>query len=61
MSNIFTDENAKPKNVTFKKAPVRAAPPPVQIEKPAPPRIYLIEVINGGKHTEEKFSDPVKP
>lgn len=61
MSNIFSDDNSKPKTVAFRKAPApKAVAPPAQVEKPAPPRIYLIEVINGGKHTEEKFSDPVK-
>ena len=52
MSNIFTDDNPKPKNVTFKKAPACGAASGAN-RKPAPPRIYLIEVINGGKHTEE--------
>jgi pilus assembly protein CpaB len=64
MSNIFTDDNPKPKNVVFKKSPkpaVVALPPPVQVEKPVPPRIFLIEVLNGGKRAEEKFTEPVKP
>ncbi len=49
MNSVFSDGNApKPKNVVFKK------PTP---EVQAPPRIYLVQVFNGGKHTEEKFPD----
>jgi len=63
MSSIFSDDVPRTQAVAFKKPAVKApAPPPVQVEKPAPaPRIYLIEILNGGKHTEEKFSDPIKP
>lgn len=61
MAALFSDDGAKPKAVVFKK-PAKPAPvaPPVQVEKPAPPRVFIIEVMNGGKHSEEKFSDPVK-
>ncbi len=63
MSSIFSDDVPRAKAVVFKKPAVKApVQPPVQVEKPAPaPRIYLIEILNGGKHTEEKFSDPIKP
>jgi pilus assembly protein CpaB len=64
MTSIFSDDVPRAKAVAFKKPTVKAAPiqPPVQVEKPPPaPRIYLIEILNGGKHTEEKFSDPIKP
>ncbi len=51
MASVFAEGNApKPKNIAFKKAPP-------EVEKPAPPRIYLVQVFNGGKHTEEKFPD----
>jgi hypothetical protein len=45
--------------VVLKKAPV-ITPAPVQVDKPVEPRIYLIQVLNGSKKTEEKFSDPAK-
>ena len=35
--------------------PVAARRPAPQVEKPAPPRVYLVEVFNGEKRTEEKF------
>lgn len=49
MARLF-NENApeKPKDTSFRKAPP-------QVEKPVPPRFYLVEVFNGEKHTEEKF------
>ena len=49
MSSLFSDGVPKPKNPVTKK--------PVAVDKPAPPRVYLVQVLNGGKHTEEKFSD----
>lgn len=64
MSSLFAEDNPKPKNAAFKRPAVKPpapVPPPVEVEKPVPPRIYLIQVLNGGKHTEEKFSEPVKP
>jgi pilus assembly protein CpaB len=52
MSSLFSEGNApKPTSVV-----PRA---PVQVEKPAPPRLYLVEILNGGKRTEEKFNAPV--
>jgi pilus assembly protein CpaB len=50
MNSVLSDASApaKPKNVTFKKS----AP---QVQPPA--RIYLVQVFNGAKHTEEKFPD----
>jgi pilus assembly protein CpaB len=62
MSSLFSEETPKPRNVVFKRPPVKPpVQPPVQVEKPPAPRIYLIQVLNGGKHTEEKFSDPGQP
>jgi pilus assembly protein CpaB len=51
MAAVFSDgpAPAKPKQVVFKKPA-----PPVQAP---PPNVYLVQVLNGGKHTEEKFSD----
>jgi pilus assembly protein CpaB len=51
MASVFSDGEApvKPKNVVFKK-------PAPKVEAP-PPNVYLVQVLNGGKHTEEKFSD----
>lgn|SRR6185437_838480 len=52
MASIFSDGNPAPKptkTVEFRK-PVRAAVPP-------PPRVFLVEVINGSKRSQEKFAD----
>jgi hypothetical protein len=51
MAAVFSDgpAPAKPKQVVFKKPA-----PPVQA---LPPNVYLVQVLNGAKHTEEKFSD----
>jgi pilus assembly protein CpaB len=52
MASVFSDGNPVPK-------PRSTGPrrPYVRVAKPAPPQIYLIQVYNGGKHTEEKFAD----
>src|SRR6185312_7581128 len=52
MSSVFSDGNApaKPKNVVFKK-------PAPQVQAPVPPRLYLVQIFNGAKHTEEKFAE----
>ncbi|HEY7307212.1 MAG TPA: Flp pilus assembly protein CpaB [Bryobacteraceae bacterium] len=53
MARLFSDGAPAPKPVAV--APRRApAPAPQVVEKPAP-RIYLIEVLNGSKRSEEKF------
>lgn len=51
MASVFSDGEApaKPKNAVFKK-------PEPKVEAP-PPNVYLVQVLNGAKHTEEKFSD----
>ena len=53
MSRVFSDQDApaKPKNVVFKK-------PAPKVEAPLPPRVFLVQVFNGEKHSEEKFADP---
>jgi pilus assembly protein CpaB len=56
MAGLFSDGAPKPKPVVLKKLPVKP-PPPVQVDKPIEPRIYLIQVLNGSKRTEEKFSE----
>jgi|SRR5579871_330485 len=45
--------------VPIKAAPRKVAPlpPPAKVEAPLPPRIYLVQVFNGAKKSEEKFSD----
>lgn len=52
MASVFSEGNAptKPKPVVLKK-------PASEVEKPAPPRTYLVQVFNGAKHTEEKFAE----
>jgi pilus assembly protein CpaB len=59
MAGLMSEGAPKPKNVVLKKPPV-IPQAPVQVEKPVEPRIYLIQVLNGSKKTEEKFSDPAK-
>jgi pilus assembly protein CpaB len=54
MANLFADPNAP------KPAPQRVVArrtPPV-VAKPAEPRIYLIEVMNGATRKQEKFDSP---
>jgi pilus assembly protein CpaB len=55
MANLFGAPAAKPAPV--RTAPVRATPPAEKpkIEKPEPPPAVVIQVINGGKATEQKF------
>jgi pilus assembly protein CpaB len=57
MARVLSDGTPAPKpapTTAHRKAP--AALEKIQ-EKPAPPRVLLVQVINGGKHTEEKFSE----
>jgi pilus assembly protein CpaB len=57
MARLFSDGSApapKPVGVAPRRAP---APAPKVLENPAP-RIYLIEVLNGSKRSEEKFGAP---
>jgi pilus assembly protein CpaB len=51
MSRLFSDAAPKPKAVSVKKPE----------EKPMPPHLFLVQVFNGGKRTEEKFNDPNHP
>ncbi len=50
MASLFSDGTA-PKPVV-----VAHRPPAPHIEKPPPVRVYLVQVLNGAKKTEEKFS-----
>jgi pilus assembly protein CpaB len=55
MAKLFADPNApkpEPQHVVS-----RRTPPPVAA-KPAEPRIYLIEVMNGATRKQEKFDSP---
>jgi pilus assembly protein CpaB len=51
MASLFRDPNAP----APRPARVRPAPAP-RIEKPSAPQVYLIEVFNGAKRSEEKFA-----
>jgi pilus assembly protein CpaB len=52
MANVFSDGNPAPK-------PPKAEPKkPAPVEKAVPPRVFLVEVLNGSKRTEEKFAEP---
>jgi pilus assembly protein CpaB len=55
MASLFADPNAAPKPVVHT-AP-RRIPAPV-VEKPAAPRYYLVEVLNGSNRKQEKFNSP---
>jgi pilus assembly protein CpaB len=57
MTSVFSDGTPAPKPKPA--AAVRTPPPPVAT--PAPPHVYLIQVFNGPKHTEEKFADSQHP
>ncbi len=50
MGSLFSDGTPapKPKPAAYKKPE----------EKPAPPHVFMVEVLNGGKKTQEKFNDP---
>ena len=56
MSSVLSDgiPAAKPKPATVRT-------PPAPVATPAPPHVYLIQVFNGPKHTEEKFADSQHP
>ena len=56
MAGLFSDGAPPPpaKPVAKKAA---AAPPPPVAAAPEPPRIFLVQVLNGSKRTEEKFTD----
>jgi pilus assembly protein CpaB len=62
-ANLFSDSPPpKPQGTTVpaaKKAPVPppTPPPPAPAAKPPEPTIYLIQVLNGAKKSEEKFKD----
>ena len=61
VGRLFSDVSPAPKTVAIKKPPVVKPPtPPAQVDKPAPPKIYLIQVLNGSKRSEEKFSEDQK-
>lgn len=51
MASVFSDGTPapKPSKGEFSK--------PVPVAKPVPPRVFLVEVINGSKRSEEKFAD----
>jgi len=49
MASVFSDSTPAPKPRPISKAPVR-------VDRPEPPRVYLIQVFNGDKRTEEKFT-----
>lgn len=52
MASVFSDGTTPPKPVKtteFRK--------PVRVQTPVPPRVFLVEVINGSKRSQEKFAD----
>jgi pilus assembly protein CpaB len=52
MSSVFADSAPAPKS-----ANVAGSRPPVTVEAPPRPRVFLVEVLNGNKRTEEKFAE----
>jgi len=61
MSSILSDGPTQPVKIAVAKKPVVKAPPPPPpppAVKPPEPQVFLIEVFNGAKHSEEKFAAP---
>jgi pilus assembly protein CpaB len=56
MAGLFSDGAPPPVKPVVRK-PVAPPPPPAVVEAPLPPRIFLVQVLNGSKRSEEKFSD----
>jgi pilus assembly protein CpaB len=56
MAGLFSDGAPQPVKPVVRK-PVAPPPPPAVVEAPLPPRIFLVQVLNGSKRSEEKFSD----
>jgi pilus assembly protein CpaB len=52
MASLFADPNAP---APVKARPVVAKAPAPRIEKPPVPEVFLVEVLNGSKRTEQKF------
>jgi pilus assembly protein CpaB len=52
VANLYADKNAAPPKprLTTAPAPPRVAP------KSTPPQVYVVQVFNGSKHSEEKFT-----
>lgn len=60
MASLFADSNAPPAVRAEQARVVRPKPaPPVEVVKPIAPGFYLVEVLNGSKRTEAKFSTEV--
>ena len=57
MAGLFADGTPQPLKPAVQKPIAAPPPPPAVVEAPIPPRIYLVQVLNGPKRTEEKFSD----
>jgi pilus assembly protein CpaB len=55
MASLFADSNA-PAPVKARVAVAKASLPAPRVEKPAVPEILLVEVLNGSKRTEQKFT-----
>ena len=56
MAGLFSDGTPQPAKPVVRK-PVAPPPPAPVVEAPLPLRVYLVQVLNGSKRTEEKFSD----
>jgi pilus assembly protein CpaB len=61
-SNLFSEPGSPTPRTTVlaarkPPAPLPAPPPPAPAAKPPEPTIYLIEILNGAKKSEEKFKD----
>ncbi len=56
VAGLFSDGAPEPIKAAAPKT-TAPPPPPAKVEMPLPPRIYLVQVLNGSKKSEEKFSD----
>jgi pilus assembly protein CpaB len=56
MANLFADPNAPVPVKSDRPRVVRPKAPPAEVAKPIAPGFYLVEVLNGSKRTEAKFT-----
>jgi pilus assembly protein CpaB len=57
LNALFNDgRSSEPKPVVRRNS--SSPPPPPAVAAPAPPRVFLVEVLNGNKRSEEKFAAP---
>jgi len=56
MSALFSGGERKVEHVVLRKPAPPPPPAPVVVAKAPESRVFLVEILNGNKRTEEKFS-----